>query len=141
MTLTDPFLGIWHLSSPRSAFDPNHRPRSATLVIERTDEGHYVMQAEGISEGGEVVKERTQRFILDGEPHPIPDLPGFVMISSRPDFRTIENEARGEDGTIAGRGAIIAAPTGTALTLLTYGVDAEQRAFKQQTVFVRRDER
>ena len=134
---TDPFAGTWQLDSPRSAFDPNHRPRSATVVLERTETGDYVMQAEGIAADGQTVTERVQHFILDGQPHPIPDLPGFVMTSSRPDGRTIESEARGPDGAIVGRGAIIAAPNGSSLTMLTYGLDQLHREFKQQTIWKR----
>ena len=82
--MTDLFVGTWKLNPERCEFDPNHRPTSGTLVFERDAQGHYLMKAEGTNAKGQKVAERPQTFILDGEPHPVPDFPGLSARATQP---------------------------------------------------------
>ena len=135
--MQDPFVGRWTLSPANSQFDPNHKPRSATLVFELTADGHYLMTAEGVSEKGEKVAERPQRLIPDGQPRPVPDLHGLTAVCTRPDPATLRTEARREDGSVAGEGTYTVSPDTGWLTATTTGYDTQLRQFKQQTVWQR----
>jgi hypothetical protein len=134
----DPLVGTWTLNPARSEFDVNHRPQAATLVIERDDEGGYVIKAEGISEKGQPCTEASQTLVPDGQPHPVPNLPGLAMISTRPDARTIHTDVRREDGSIAGQGTYLVSIDGRSLTAITSGFDSQLRQFKQHTSWDRR---
>jgi hypothetical protein len=103
----DPLVGTWTLNPEQSEFDVNHRPQAGTMVIERDEEGRYVIKAEGISEKGEKVTERPATLVPDGQPRPVPDLPGLTAVSTRPDPKTIHSEVRREDGSIAGQGTFV----------------------------------
>ena len=137
VTTTDPFVGRWKLNPEKSSFDANHRPRAATMVFDLSDEGHYVMQAEGLNQKGEKVAERPQLFIPDGRAHPIPDFPGLSAVSTRPDPYTLTGEARREDGSVVGGGTMVVSADGTSLTATNFGYDSQLRQFKQQTVWDR----
>jgi hypothetical protein len=131
----DPLVGTWTLNSSGSQFDPNHRPRAATLVIEHGDEGAYVIKAEGISEKGQKVTEKTQTLIPDGQPRPVPDFPGLAMTSTRPDPNTLHSDLRREDGSIAGQGTYSVSTDGRSLTAVTAGFDSQLRQFEQRTAW------
>ena len=128
-----PLVGTWTLNGSRSQFDPNHRPQAATLVIERSDEGAYVIKAEGISEKGQKVTEKTQTIVPDGQPHPVPDFPGLAMTSTRPEANALHSEVRREDGSIAGQGTYVVSADGRSLTAITAGFDTQLRQFEQRT--------
>ena len=102
----DPLVGTWVLNPSRSQFDANHRPQAGTLVIERDDQGRYLVTAEGIGEKGQKVSERPQTIVPDGQPRPLPDFPGLAVTSTRPDEYTLHTDVRREDGSIAGQGTV-----------------------------------
>jgi hypothetical protein len=129
----DPLVGTWTLNSSRSQFDPNHRPQAATMVIEQGADGAYVIKAEGISEKGQNVTEKTQTLIPDGQPRPVPDFPGLAMTSTRPDVNTLHSNVRREDGSIAGQGTYTVSTDGRSLTAITAGFDSQLRQFEQRT--------
>jgi hypothetical protein len=129
----DPLVGTWTLNSSRSQFDPNHRPQAATLVIERDEDGAYLLKAEGIGEKGQKVAEKPQTLIPDGQPRPVPDFPGLALTSTRPDANTIHSALRREDGSIAGQGTYSVSADGRSLTAITAGFDSQLRQFEQRT--------
>ncbi len=131
------FVGTWKLNPEKSEFSPYHRPTGATMSFTLEPDGHYLMLAEGIYGKGEKCVEKPQRFIPDGEPHPLPDLPGLTAIATCPDPHTIQTEARREDGSIVGQGSYIVSPDGTYLTATTSGYDTQLRQFRQHTVWDR----
>jgi hypothetical protein len=132
-TQHDPLIGTWELNPSQSQFDPNHRPQAATLVIERGGEGAYVIKAEGVSEKGQKVTEKTQTIVPDGQPHPVPDFPGLAMTSTRPEANALHSEVRREDGSIAGQGTYVVSADGRSLTAITAGFDTQLRQFEQRT--------
>jgi hypothetical protein len=132
-TQYDPLLGTWTLNSSGSEFAANHGPQAATLVIESRDDSGYVIKAEGISEKGAQVTERPQTLIPDGQPRPLPDFPGLVVTSTRPDPTTLHTEVRREDGSIAGQGTYVVSVDGQSLTAITSGYDSQLRQFEQRT--------
>ena len=129
----DPLVGTWTLNPSRSEFDPNHRPQAGTLVIEPDGEGSYVIKAEGVSEKGQKVTEKTQTIVADGQPRPVPDFPGLAVTSTRPDANTLHSDVRREDGSIAGQGTYIVSADGRSLTAITAGFDSQLRQFEQRT--------
>lgn len=129
----DPLVGTWTLNPTRSQFDPNHRPQAATLVIELSDEGAYVLKAEGVSEKGQTVTEKTQTLIPDSQARPVPDFPGLTMRSTRPDPRTLHSDLSREDGSIAGQGTYVVSVDGRSMTAITSGFDSQLRQFEQRT--------
>ena len=138
MTSTpDPFAGSWSLDPQASAFSSHHRPKAGSMRFERTREGHYLLTASGLNEKGEPVTERPQRFIPDGTPRPIPEMPGLAVVCSRPDDRTLHTEARREDGSIAGAGDYVVSADGRTLMATTRGFDSQLREFRQVTAWTR----
>ena len=135
----DPLVGTWTLNSSRSQFDPNHRPQAATLVIEQGDDGAYVIKAEGVSEKGQRVTEKTQTLIADGQPRPVPDFPGLSMTATRPDPKTLHSDVKREDGSIAGQGTYSVSADGRSLTAVTAGFDSQLRQFEQRTSWDKED--
>ncbi len=135
--MPDPFVGTWTLNPAKCEFDPNHRPTEATMVFELDAQGHYLMKAEGKNAKGEKVAERPATFIPDGEPHPIPGLPGLTAVATRPDPNTIQGEARREDGSVVGGGTYVVSPDGKSLTATNSGIDQQLRPFTQRTVWDR----
>jgi hypothetical protein len=138
MTQHDPLVGTWILNPSRSAFDPHHRPQAATLVIERDKEGRYLVTAEGISEKGQKVTERPDTLIPDGQSRPVPDFPGLMKTSRRPDPQTIHTDVTREDGSLAGQAIFTVSPDGRSLTAINSGFDSQLRQFKQTTTWDRR---
>jgi hypothetical protein len=132
-TQHDPLLGTWVLNPSRSQFDANHRPRAATMVIERDDQGRYLITAEGIGEKGQQVTEKPQTLVPDGEPRPLPDFPGLAATSTHPDERTLHTDVRREDGSIAGQGTYAVSEDGHSLMATTAGFDSQLRRFEQRT--------
>jgi hypothetical protein len=132
-TQHDPLVGTWLLNPSRSQFDANHRPQAATLVIERDDQGRYLLTAEGIGEKGQRVTEKPQTLVPDGEPRPLPDFPGLAVTSTRPDERTLHTDLRREDGSIAGQGTYAVSEDGQSLIATTAGFDSQLRRFEQRT--------
>lgn len=131
-TAHDPLVGTWKLNPSQSAFDVNHRPQAATLVIERGEEG-YVIKAEGISEKGEKVTEVPQALIPDGRPRPVPNLPGLSAICTLRDPGTLHADVRREDGSVAGQATYAVSADGQSLTAITSGFDSQLRQFEQRT--------
>ena len=132
-TQHDPLVGTWTLNPSRSQFDPNHRPQAATLVIELGDDGAYVLKAEGVSETGQKVTEKTQTLIPDAQARAVPDFPGLTMTATRPDARTLHSDLSREDGSIAGQGTYVVSVDGRSMTAITSGFDSQLRQFEQRT--------
>ena len=132
-TLHDPLVGTWLLNPSRSQFDVNHRPQAATLIIERDDQGRYLITAEGIGEKGQKVTEKPQTLVPDGQPRLLPDFPGLAVTSMRPDERTLHTDLRREDGSIAGQGTYAVSEDGQSLMATTAGFDSQLRRFEQRT--------
>jgi len=133
----DPFVGTWKLNPAKSQFDPNHRPLEATMTFELEPDGSYLMQAEGTKEGGPKVKENPQRFFVDGQPRPLPEMPALSGVATKPNANTIRGEARRQDGSIVGSATYAVSTDGRSLTATTSGIDAQLRPFTQMTVWDR----
>ncbi|HTS63401.1 MAG TPA: hypothetical protein VMH28_15350 [Candidatus Acidoferrales bacterium] len=135
--MTDPFVGTWNLNVEKSAFDANHRPTAGTMVFELDSEGCYLMKAEGRDAQGRKVEERPQRFEPDGQPRPVPGLPGLSAVATRPEPNKLQCEARREDGSIVGQGTYEVSADGRSLTAATAGFDTQLRRFEVRTVWDR----
>jgi hypothetical protein len=135
--MQDPFIGTWILNVANSHFDANHRPQAGTIVLEVDQEGYYLQKSEGISEKGEKVAERPQRYIPDGQDHSIPDLPGLKYRATRQDANTLTVEARREDGSIVGGATKIVSADGKSMTIDNFGYDTQLRQFKMRTAWDR----
>lgn len=135
--MQDPFVGTWKLNVERSQFDAHHRPQAGTLVFELDAEGYFLKTAEGINEKGEKVAERPDRFLPDGEKHPIKDFPGLSCRVTRSGPNTMTTEATREDGSVVGGGTSVIAADGRSLTVDNFGYDAQLRQFKMRTVWDR----
>lgn len=135
--MQDPFVGTWRLNPGSSTFDPNHRPREGTMRWQLDADGHYLLTAEGTNEKGEKCTERPQRFIPDGEAHPVPDFPGLSLVTSRLAPNTIEGRCRREDGSLVGEASYIVSADGKTITAVTAGFDTQLRRFEQRTVWER----
>ena len=135
--MQNPFIGIWILNVQKSQFDANHRPQAGTIVLEVDAEGYYLQRSEGVSEKGEKVAERPQRYIPDGQDHPIPGLPGLSYRATRPVENTLTVEAKREDGSIVGGATKIVAADGRSMTIDNFGYDTQLRQFKMRTVWDR----
>jgi hypothetical protein len=133
--MQDPFAGTWKLNPEHSRFDPNHRPREATMRWEVTPEGHYLMTSEGRNEKGEPCAERPQTLVPDGTPRPVPDFPGLSVITTRPSPDVVSSVCRREDGSIVGEGSYVVSADGRTLTATTAGFDTQLRRFETQTVW------
>ena len=133
--MQDPFVGTWKLNPEKSEFDPNHRPAAGTMVFELDEGGHYLLKAEGVSQKGEKVAERPQRFIPDGKPHAMPDLPGLTAVTTRTEPKTITGEVKREDGSVVGGGTYTVSADGRVLTVSNFGWDSQLREFRQRTVW------
>lgn len=127
----DPFTGSWTLNREKSNFDPNHRPRVATMRWDRTIDGYH-MQAEGQKDDGQTVVDQVT-FVLDGREHPVPAAPGFTASSEQPDPHTLRAIGR-KDGKVVGEGMYTVSADGRTLTATVRGIDAQHRPF--QTVVV-----
>jgi len=136
--MQDPFIGTWTLNVGKSQFDANHRPQAGTIVLQIDSEGYYVQMAEGINEKGEKVAERPQRYIADGQDHPIPGLPGLSYRATRVDANTLRGEAKREDGSMVGGATKIVAADGKSMTIDNFGYDSQLRQFKMRTEWDRR---
>ena len=136
--MRDPFVGTWKLNPGRSNFDPNHRPKDATMRISFAD-GSYEMRASGTSEKGEPVTEKPQILIPDGKPYPVPDFIGLVAITTRPDPNTMHSVARREDGTTAGEGRFTVSADGSSMSATAAGFDTQLRRFETRTEWDRID--
>ena len=134
-TSTDVFTGTWRLVPEESQFDPNHRPSEGTVRFER-DGLTYRMTAEGVCDGQKVA-EHPQTFVIDGEPHPVPDVEGMTATAVCEDGRTIQIVARQADATV-GRAEYAVSEDGMRLTASASGTDAQNRPFTTTTVW-RRD--
>src|SRR5919109_1273849 len=139
-TAPDPHVGTWVLDPSGSNFDANHRPRSATLVIDCDGEGRYSITAEGISEKGEKVTEKPQTIIPDGVRRTVPDFPGLSAVASRPDPRTLRADVRREDGSIAGEATYVVSADGRSMTAISCGFDSQLRQFRQETMWTRQSD-
>ena len=100
-------------------------------------DGSYLMTAQGQNAKGEPVAERPQTLIPDGRAYPVPDFPGLVSITTRPEPNTIRAEAKREDGSTVGEGTYVVAADGQSLTATTAGFDTQLRRFEMQTVWDR----
>lgn len=132
----DPFVGKWTLNKEKSRFDANHNPRGGMMVFEAEVDG-YVMKAEGVAEDGRTVAERPQRFVLDGQPRPLPDFPDLLAVATRPEPNTLHGEVRRPDGSMVGEGVYVVSPDGRSMTATTTGFDSQLRRFEVSTVWDR----
>jgi len=135
--MTDPFVGTWILNVEKSEFDANHRPQAATVVVELDAEGAYLQKAEGINEKGEPCAERPERFLADGQPHPLPDFPGLRCVMKKPDANTMTGEVTREDGSVVGGVTTEVSADGKSKTVTNFGYDSQLRQFKMRTVWER----
>ena len=135
--MQDPFVVTWKLNVEKSEFDVNHRPLTGTMVIEVDQEGHYLQKSEGVSEKGEKVAERPQRYIPDGQDHTVSGLSGLSYRATRADANTLTGEARREDGSVVGGATKIVSADGKSMTIDNFGYDAQLRQFKMRTVWDR----
>lgn len=133
--MQDPFVGTWTLDVGKSKLDPSYLARAGTVAFEKDSETSYLMKAEGVSEAGERVAERPQRFILDGQEHSVPDAPGVVAVATRPDPNTIAAEAR-MNGAIVGQARYTVSPDGRTLTATAKGTGTKG-PFRTTAVFNR----
>lgn len=129
------FVGTWKLNLEKSDLDPKHVPLGGTVVFELDSEGWYLMRAEGIDSAGKKVAERPQRFVLDGEEHPIPDMPGLKGSATRPDANTLVGEAK-RNGEVVGHGVYEVSADGKTLTATATGMGVNG-PFKTRAVFDR----
>jgi hypothetical protein len=135
--MQDPFIGTWTLNVEKSQFDDNHRPRAGTIVLEIDQEGYYTQNAEGVNEKGAKVAERPQRYIADGQDHPIPGLPGLSYRATRVNANTLTGEARREDGSVVGGATKVVSADGKSMTIDNFGYDSQLRQYKMRTVWTR----
>lgn len=133
---TDPFAGTWTINRDKSQFDADHNPRGGTMAFERVADG-YVMTAEGVTQDGQTIAERPQRFVLDGMPHPLPDFPELIAVATRPSPNVLHGEVRRPDGSIVGQGEYVVADDGRSLTATATGFDSQLRRFQVTTVWDR----
>ena len=138
-TINDPLIGTWRLNPSQSTFDVNHRPQSATLVIERGEDGGYLLRAHGIGEEGETIAEKPQALVPDGQPRPLPDFPGLAVTSERPEARILQTVVRRKDGSIVGQGTYAVSVDGQSMTAITSGFDSQLRQFEQRTNWDKQD--
>jgi len=133
--MRDPFVGSWTLNLEKSELDPSYVARAGTVAFERDSESGYLMKAEGVTQAGERVAERPQRFILDGQEHPVPEAPGVTAVATRPDANTLAAEAR-MNGTIVGQARYEVSPDGRTLTATATGTGTKG-PFRTRAVFDR----
>jgi hypothetical protein len=133
----DPFVGTWKLNPSKSVFDRNHRPSGGTMRWQLEPDGGYLLEAEGVNEKGEPCAERPQKMFPDGRPYPVPQMPGLMAVTSRPDPHTLLAQAKREDGSVAGEGRYVVAPDGATMTATTAGFDSQLRRFELRTVWDR----
>ena len=133
----DPFIGTWTLNVEKSQFDANHQPQAGTIVLEIDQEGYYLQKAEGVNQKGEKVSERPQRYMADGQDHPIEGLPGLSYRATRVDANTLAGEAKREDGSVVGGATKIVSADGKSMTIDNFGYDSQLRQFKMRTVWDR----
>ena len=135
--MSDPFVGTWSLNPVRSSFDPNHKPRQATMRWALDADGTYLLFAAGVNAAGDSVEERPQRMRPDGAAYPVEGIAGLTSVTRRPNRNTMRAEAKREDGSLAGEGTYIVSGDGKTMTATTQGVDSQSRPFTQQTVWDR----
>jgi hypothetical protein len=131
----DPFVGTWKLNPSKSQFDPNHKPREASMRWQVEADGGYLMLAEGVDQKGERVAEKPQKLFADGRAYPVENFPGLKCITTRPEPHTILAEVTREDGTIAGEGSYVVAADGRSMTATTAGFDSQLRRFEMKTMW------
>lgn len=134
--MPDPFVGSWTLNLEKSELDPSYVAAAGTVVFETDSESGYLMKAEGVTQAGERVAERPQRFILDGQEHPVPEAPGVTAVATRPDPNTLTAEAR-MNGAIVGQARYTVSPDGQTLTAIATGTGTKG-PFQTRAVFDRR---
>jgi len=135
--MPDLFVGTWKLNPARCEFDPNHRPTSGLLVLDRDAQGQYVMKAEGTDANGKPVTERPQTFVPDGEPRPVPDFPGLTTRATQPSPHELRAQVTREDGSVVGEGTYVVSPDGQSMTATSAGFDTQLRRFETRTVWER----
>jgi hypothetical protein len=133
--MQDVFVGTWKLNVERSQFDPKHVPAAGTLVFELDSDGCVLMKAEGINAAGERVAERPQRFIFDGQEHPMADIPGLTGMATRPNANTIVGEGR-MNGKVVGKGTYAVSADGKTLSATASGMGVNG-PFETRAVFDR----
>jgi hypothetical protein len=133
--MSDVFVGTWKLNIEQSEFDPKHVPTGGTVTFELDAEGCYVMRGEGINAAGEKVAERPQRFVLDGQEHPMADIPGLTAMATRPEPNTLVAEGR-MNGKIVGQGTYTVSADGQTLSATASGMGVNG-PFKTRAVFDR----
>jgi hypothetical protein len=133
--MPDPFVGTWTLNLAKSQLDPSYAAAAGTVVFERDSETVYLMRAEGVTQAGDRVAERPQRFVLDGREHPVADSPGVFAVATRPDATTIVAEAR-MNGAVVGQARYTVSADGRTLTATATGTGT-RGPFETRAVFDR----
>jgi hypothetical protein len=136
----NPFAGAWNLNTRASTFDKNHHPKAGLMRIDVAADGWVVITAEGLDEHGQRCVEKPNRLNPDGRGYPLPDFPGLVVTTTRPDAATLRTECRRQDGSIVGAGTFAVSPDGRTLTATTSGWDSQLREFQQTTHWERQEE-
>lgn len=57
------------------------------------------------------VAERPQRFILNGQLHPLPDFPELLAVATQPAPNALHGEVRRPDGSVVGEGDYVLSAT------------------------------
>ena len=78
-----------------------------------------------------------QRYIADGQYHPIQGFPELSSRATRVDANTMITEAKREDGSIVGGATKIVSADGKSITIDNFGYDSQLRQFKMRTVWDR----
>ena len=84
----DPIIGTWKVNATKSKFNPGPGPKSMTTTY--TQDGEWIVgKTVGMSADGSPV-ERTNRYKLDGQPHPFdgPSGPGKITLKKIDDLTT-----------------------------------------------------
>ena len=95
--MQDPVVGTWILNVETSEFDAHCRPERAPWSSNLTPKDSiYRRRRESTKKVRSM--ERPVRFILDGKPHPFPDLIGLKYDATKTDPNTMRGEVTKEDG-------------------------------------------
>lgn len=128
-----PLTGTWVANLEKSRRHPNHLFRNVTMRFEIAGD-RVALSYEGVNAAGQT-EASTQALTADGQPHPLPQTPGFAAISTLAADRL---ESIGQkDGVVVGRSTYAVSPDGTTMTATVSGIDAAGIAFDQVIVFDR----
>jgi hypothetical protein len=130
----DPFVGSWKASLARSKPDPNHKLQSATLRFEVAGDVVWLTSS-GVNAAGKLVSQKTE-LRPDGRERDAPGAPGIMLVTRRPDARTLEMLGK-KDGVVISRAVYAISRDGRTLTAKVGGVDDKNRPLEHYIVFER----